>query len=69
MESLREVLQVIIGEAQHLDNGAEEQDVAVQVDLHLVAVVLHWDDAGNGHANQVAQTLYLRRRRRIQDYF
>lgn len=55
-ESLEEVVHEIIGRAQHLGDGAEEQDVAVGVRLQLTAAVLHWDDAGNSHA----QLLYLR---------
>lgn len=57
---LGDVVHVIIGEAQHLDNGPEEQDVAVVFQPHLlIHIVLHWEDVGSVHTQQSAQQLGL----------
>lgn len=57
--SVTELVKVIINKAKHLNDGAEQQDVTVGVHLQLLAVILHWNDAGQRHAEPGADLLHL----------
>lgn len=54
-----DLIEVIISEAKHLLDGAEQQDVAVWVQLQLLAVVLHRNNTGQRHTEPSANLLHL----------
>ena len=54
-----DLIEVIVSKAQHLDDGAEQQDVTVCVQLQLLAVVLQWNNTGQRHTDPSADLLHL----------
>uniref|UniRef100_A0A0E9XUA6 Uncharacterized protein n=1 Tax=Anguilla anguilla TaxID=7936 RepID=A0A0E9XUA6_ANGAN len=56
---LVDVIEVVVGEPQHLLDSGEQQDVAVLVQVQLLAVVLHRHDAGHGDPQEQVQLLHL----------
>lgn len=60
-QSVGDVVEVVVGEAKHLEDGAEQQDVHVEVQLQLLAVVLHGNHAGQRHPEPSRDLLGLER--------
>ena len=58
-ELVADVVKVVVGEAQHLVDSAEEQDVTVLLHLQLLAVVLHRKHTGQRHTQTLAHLLGL----------
>ena len=54
------VIKVVVSAAQHLDQSSEEQDVSTQVQLQLLAVVLHRKHTGQGNTETDTDFLGLR---------
>ena len=54
-----DVIKVIISKAKHLLDSAEQQDVAVWIQLQLLAVVLHRNNTGQRHTEPSADLLHL----------
>lgn len=52
-------IKVVVCEAEHLDQGTEEQDVTAHVQLQLFTVVLYWDNAGHGYPQTATHLLGL----------
>lgn len=52
-------VKVVVCEAKHLENSAEEQDVTAQLQLQLITVVLHWHHTGQRHTQAAAHLLGL----------
>lgn len=58
-ELVTELIKVVIGEAKHLDDGTEQQDVRIRVQLQFLTVVFHWNDTGEWHTKPSADLLHL----------
>lgn len=62
-ESVADLIKVVVSEAKHLDDGAEQQDVAVWVQLQLLAVVLHRNNTGQWQTEPSTDLLHLDHKR------
>lgn len=60
---LVDLIKVVISEAEHLDDSTEQHDVAVQVHLQFLAVVLHGNNAGQWQTKPIADLVHLHHKR------